>query len=220
MPGHPGEMASPFRPLFAVANLLAEYDWPWAFCGGWAVDLFLNRVTREHKDIDVAVRRQDQLAIQAYLRARDWDLQVAHGGVLTPWADGDWLELPRHGVLATCPTADPSFVELLLNEADDTTFRFRRDQSIVRRFDAAFVTAPNGLPVLAAELALLYKSGQPGEPENHADFYAALPDLNAMQRVWLAAALSRLSPAHSWLAALDPGVRGEEPGVQPPAGVA
>jgi hypothetical protein len=204
MSEHHGGTASPFRPPVAVAHLLAAYDRPWAFCGGWAVDLFLNRVTRAHKDVDVAIRRLDQRAIQAYLRARGWDLQVAHDGVLSPWVDGDWLELPRHGVWATCPGADPDVVELLLNEIDDTTFRFRRDQSIVRRLDEAFVTAPNGLPVLAVELALLYKSGRPDEPENHADFYAALPELSATQRTWLAAALSRLNAAHTWLAALDP----------------
>ena len=201
MPGDaPITTTSTFEPLHAIAGLLAEFDRPWAICGGWTLDLFLNRVTRPHKDIDVAIRRVDQLLIQEYLMARGWDLQIAHDDVLTPWAAGEWVELPRHGVWATHPSARPDFLELLLNEADDAVFRFRRDQRITLGIDQAFISAPIGLPILAPELALLYKSGHPDEPENAADLGSVLPALNEARRAWLRAAIFKLDPSHPWLA--------------------
>jgi hypothetical protein len=70
-----------FHELQAIATLMAGYAHPWAVCGGWAIDLFLARQTREHKDVDVA--RRDQLQVRAYLVARGWRLQITHsvGGV-------------------------------------------------------------------------------------------------------------------------------------------
>jgi len=32
---------------------------PWWVAGGWAIDLFLNRSTRQHHDLDVGVLRRD-----------------------------------------------------------------------------------------------------------------------------------------------------------------
>ena len=33
---------------------------PWFIAGGWAIDLFLGRKTREHADVDFALSRLDQ----------------------------------------------------------------------------------------------------------------------------------------------------------------
>jgi Aminoglycoside-2''-adenylyltransferase len=50
-----------------VARLLEEVRCSWGVAGGWALDLFLDRVTREHQDIEVAIFREDQLILQEYL---------------------------------------------------------------------------------------------------------------------------------------------------------
>jgi hypothetical protein len=70
--------------------------------------------------------------------------------------------------------------------------------------DKAFIRASSGLPILAPEIALLYKS-RDLDAKNWARFHAALPALDAEQRAWLQAALTRLDPAHPWLPALDVG---------------
>src|SRR5215207_7511687 len=96
-----------------VGALLAELKCPWYICGGWALDLYLNCVTREHKDVDVAVARSDQWVVREYLRRRGWRLEKVSGGTLSPWLDGEWLELPIHGVFACrvilCLQSRPSF---------------------------------------------------------------------------------------------------------------
>jgi hypothetical protein len=43
--------------------------------GGWALDLFLDRETRRHDDLDVALLRRDQGAPHDHLRG--WDLRYA-----------------------------------------------------------------------------------------------------------------------------------------------
>jgi hypothetical protein len=193
-----------FSPPLSVADLLRDVEIPWVFCGGWAIDLFLDRVTRPHKDVDVAIRRADQLAVHEYLTARGWRLQVANDGQLTPWATGERIELPRHGIWATHRSSQPELLEILLNEADDAEFRFRRDQSITCKLAEAFTRASNGLPILAPEIALLYKAAHPDEPDSYADFLAALPALGPERRSWLAHGLRKLHPGHTWLADLEP----------------
>lgn len=182
-----------------IGELLQECSPPWAICGGWAIDLFLGRVTRAHKDVDVAILRRDQLAIQAFLRARGWTLGKAHVGVLTPWQEGEFIELPVHGVWCRNAGYAPDFLELLLNEASDTDFRFRRDPPVTLPLDRAFTRSACGLPILAPEIALLYKAAHPELEENRAGFESALPRLDAERRAWLSAALARVQPDHAWL---------------------
>ena len=62
--------------IATVRQLMAPYTGTWALCGGWAVDAWLGRVTREHEDIDVAVFRDEQELIHREL-GPTWQL-VAH----------------------------------------------------------------------------------------------------------------------------------------------
>lgn len=185
-----------------VAALLAGFPRRWAFAGGWAVDLYLNRETREHKDVDIAILRRDQGAIRPYLSERGWSLEKAHDGKLAPWAADERLELPIHVVWCRNANHDPGFLELVLNEATATDFLFRRDQSLTLPLDRAFTTSARGLPILAPEIALLYKAGMHEEPGNAADFRSALPALDAVSRAWLREGIARLHPGHPWLQAL------------------
>ena len=82
----------------AIAEPLSGFARPWWICGGWALDLFLDRETRRHDDLDVALLRHDQLAL--YRHFRDWDLHYATPThALEPW-DGRKLDPPIHGIWA------------------------------------------------------------------------------------------------------------------------
>lgn len=186
--------------LESVGALFAELKCPWYICGGWALDLYLNRVTREHKDVDVAVARADQWSVREYLRRRGWRLEKASGGTLSPWPDGEWLELPTHGVWCRNEWHSPPFVEVLLNEIDSGGFRFRRDPRIVLARDRMWFRSASGLPAFAPEVVLLYKSSEP--ETNRGDFDRAVAHLSGEGRAWLRAALAGLSGAHPWLTRL------------------
>jgi hypothetical protein len=183
-----------------IAALLAAYPHRWGVCGGWAIDLFLDRATREHKDIDIAILRADQKAMYAYLEARGWSLEQAVAGELIPWMAHDLIELPVHTIWCRNPAHVPDFLEILFNDAAGDVFLFRRDPAIRLPLARAFITAPCGLPILAPEVALLYKSNNPELPKNQADFDHALPALAPGARHWLLMALRRTDARHPWLA--------------------
>jgi hypothetical protein len=78
-------------------------------------------------------------------------------------------------------SAEPDFLEPLLDEIDDRFYRFRRDQAVTLGLNEAFIRASSGLPILAPEIALLYTS-KDLDAKSWADFHAALPALDAEQR--------------------------------------
>jgi hypothetical protein len=185
--------------LESIVTLLSPLKMTWGFCGGWAIDLFLNRITRSHKDVDIAILRRDQRLLFVFLRQRGWTLEQAVDGKLHSFQEDEFLTLPVHTIWCRKTDYRPDFLEVLLNESDQDQFVFRRDSRVQCRLNEAFMLAPSGLPILAPEIALLYKSNAPPSPENCLDFQSTLPRLDAQRRRWLAEALCTLSPTHPWL---------------------
>lgn len=187
-----------FEPL-CIAGIFSDFPAPWGFCGGWAVDLFLDRPVRHHKDVDIAILRRDQTALQHLLTEAGWTLDVAYKGELTPWSTGDILALPKHGIWARHTSFQPSFLEVLLNEAEHNRFLFRRNPRLSLPLEQIFLPTRSGLPVLAPEIVLLYKAGEVERPENTSDMEALFPALDSQQRNWLVEAITTLYPQHPWL---------------------
>ena len=184
---------------------MADWGRPWAVAGGWAIELFCGLgalPSRPHKDIDIAVLRRDQLALQAHPTRRGWSLEIAVKGTLTPWAEGEYVDLPRHIVWCRKSGHDPDLLEALFDEADATRFLVRKDPSITLDLDRAYLRSASGLPLLAPGIGLLFKSTSADDTDSAADFPLAAPLLEPAQRAWLAAAIAKLSPRHCWLADL------------------
>jgi hypothetical protein len=59
------------------------------------------------------------------------------------------------------------------------------------------VRAAGGVPVVAPEIALLFKAKTPWFKDQR-DFDRALPHLDRAARSWLAAALKQAHPGHPW----------------------
>lgn len=186
----------------AVRNF-DDYLLPWAVCGGWAVDLFLDRITRPHKDVDFVVFRRDQLVIQEHLLARGWTLEKAANGQLIPWAPNEWISLPVHVIWCKNPKRSPDFIELLFNDVDEVNFYHRRDASITLPAGKMIVPSPSGVPILAPEIVLLYKSGRPEDESAATDFRNLSAWLSRDACNWLATALRKSDPGHVWLEALS-----------------
>lgn len=185
-----------FSNIEKVALLLRDLPCEWYVCGGWAVDLFLGRVTRAHKDIDLSIARGRQLEVRDYLKTRGWSFEKAHDGQLTTWEDGEVLSLPFHAVWCRNGAHEPDFVELMLDEIDEEMFKFRRDSSVTMPRGRMSFTTPSGIPVLAPELVLLYKSSAAEEYAD--DFRNARGALGREARAWLKDALARVYGRHAW----------------------
>lgn len=189
-----------WRPLTPAdaAGLMRGYERRWWVGGGWAIDLFLGRTTRPHDDVDVVVPRDEQQLVHAHFAG--WDLQTAHEGRLTPW-HGERLELPIHVIWCRPDPCSPWHLELLLMEVATGRWRFRRDPRITLELDRIGLVR-DGIPYLAPEIPLLYKSKEPRE-RDEADLAAVLGELPEARRAWLAGALRLHDPAHPWLPRLE-----------------
>ncbi len=191
-----------FAPVEAVANELREFQHPWYISSGWALDLFLGHATRVHHDVDVVVSRTDQLALQHYLTTRGWKLVTPLDGRLEPWPLHMFLELPRHQVHAH---RDGAFIDFLLSDIQHSVWQYRRNLAVSRTVDRMYLQTDEGVPFLAPELALLYKSKNTSNKErkqDQADFERVSVRLEPERRAWLRWALLATDPSHPWIEGL------------------
>jgi hypothetical protein len=187
-----------FSPLEEAANEMKDARFEWYVAGGWALDLFLGRVERVHHDVDVIVPRSSQVELQNYLTERGWTLITPFEKQLQPWPPHMRLELPRHQVHAH---RDDSFIDLLLTDMNDV-WRYRREPAILRSREKISLKSEGGIPYLAPELVLLFKSRNTSNHErlkDQVDFEKALPLLELERRAWLYWALVATSPEHAWI---------------------
>lgn len=206
-----------------VHDLLRGFDPLWFLCGGWAVDAWLGRHTRDHGDVDIAVFHHDQRAIYEHLSG--WAL-VGHDpnvpdDTTEPWS-GRRLDLPAHihvpvhgGPLATSTTARHTAFEFefLLNELSDQDWVLNQETNIRVPLDRCAQQSVWGLPTVVPEVLLFYKAGGDltrAEIQAHGgvvrprardeqDFHALLPTLTETQRSWLGQSIASILPEHAWL---------------------
>jgi len=192
---------------------MSAFPAPWAICGGWAIDAWLGRHTREHGDVDIAVFVQDQRALFDYLAG--WQL-VAHdphvdGGTAEPW-DGRPLGLPGHihGRLNTGEgmpdrvdaATDQGFgLDIQLNERSGDDWILSRQPRISLPVRNGVRQSPWSLPTVVPEVLLFFKALDLRRRDK-LDFLAVLPDLTQEQREWLRSAISLAG--HPWLSQLSP----------------
>ena len=177
----------------------SSLDVPWWIAGGWAIDLYLAEQTRAHADLDIGVLRRDIGQVLAMLPS--WEIFEAKEGLLTRVRDG---ELPRPDVHSLwCRPAGISVwtVELMLDESADEEWIYRRHQAIRRPLATAIQRCDTGLPFLAPEIQLLYKSKQM-RARDQVDFDRTAPRLSGAARVWLLESLDSVEPEHRWIPAL------------------
>ena len=180
-----------------VSAKLVRLRCRWAIAGGWGLDLFLGRVRRPHGDVDVAIFRDDQPALRDALPS--WTFYLVSDRRLTAWTDGDQVPPAVHQLHAVAP--DGTRLELLLSDRSGEDWVYRRDPRIRRPLASALLSA-SGLPVLAPEIVLLFKSKAP-RAVDRGDFADAAPSLDASQARWLRDALELTAPGHEWIGYLE-----------------
>jgi hypothetical protein len=194
-----------FRPVVELAAVMDEFDRPWFISGGWAIDLFVGRATRDHDDIEFGVFFPDQAAIRRHLA--DWALYRPDSGQWLPLAADDEVRLPAHQIQARSATRPPFQLDVFLNPRVGDDWLSRRHARLrvpateVATHSLGAAGEPAGIPFLVPEIQLLYKA-KAHRPKDDADFAVALPHLDARRRAWLRMGLEAFHPDDPWLAAL------------------
>jgi hypothetical protein len=184
----------------AILPLMRSFPATWCVAGGWAIDLLLRRVTRPHGDIELAIFREDQRLLHRQLRG--WHFEKIVDGQRVEWPEGERLELPVHEIHARRIDGPNAVVEFLLNERDGDEWVYRRNSAIRLPVERAIIHSSEGLPMLAPEIVLLFKSKSP-RAKDAADLAATLPALNSRQRGWLSRAIAAAGREHPWLTAIN-----------------
>jgi hypothetical protein len=194
----PNRIWRTLRPQEAVVLLLGLRA-PWWIAGGWALDLYLAKVTRTHKDLDVGIFRQDAEILRAALP--DWDFFEAKNGVLSPLAMGDAPRADVNSLWCKPTNASQWELELMLDRSDGEVWVFRRDTRITYPLASAIRRNSEGIAYLAPEIQLLYKA-RATRPEDQADFEQVVPHLTQDAQTWLRESLLRIDPEHVWISRL------------------
>jgi hypothetical protein len=184
---------------FVAAKVMERLNVWWAIAGGWAIDLWLGTKTRDHHDVEVVVRRQDQSLVHAALRPA-WQLECIDppSSGWRSWAHDDEIAPPSFQAKARGSTFD---FDLFLETVENSTWFFRRDDRITRSCDDVLIRTSSGLPVVAPEVQLLYMA-KSADPKNEHDFEVARPELPADAATWLSRSLAVAHPDHHWRSAL------------------
>ncbi len=203
MTHHPTQAnLGPWAPLLPqqAGTLFAAQRCPWWIAGGWALDLFIGRQTRDHGDLDVEVLRRDQTEVQRFLVG--WDLHTAASGVLRPWPPGERLGDEIDSIWCRPTPEAPWALQVMFARARGDDWVYRRQMEITRPLGETRLRTPDGLPFLAPEIQLLYKSKAP-RPKDETDFAMIHSLLDTQRKRWLVHALTRTHPDHPWLHRLN-----------------
>ena len=197
------------EPVARIADVMSGFSGTWSLCGGWAVDAWLGRETRDHGDVDISIFEGDLPELFGHLDG--WQL-IAHdrhvqGDTTEPW-NGRPLARPAHihgrfsnASLPERLDAAAGFdLDIQIDASSGDDFIASRKHNITLPLGVCTQQSGWGLPTLTPPLLLFYKAKLPRSHDEQ-DFRALLPHLTDEQRNWLRNAISLVG--HPWLAQLS-----------------
>jgi hypothetical protein len=177
-----------------TAALFVGAPFRWWISGGQALELFTGRSWRRHDDTDVGICRQDAPALPDILGG--WDLHLASSGRLTPWSGEPlWAELNQNNVWCRPSPSSPWRIDVTIGEGNEHEWIYRRDPSLRLPWREAVLQSEEGIPYLAPELQLLFKSKKV-RPKDEEDAREVIGSLTASRRSRLT---HWLPEGHPWM---------------------
>jgi len=209
--------------IIEANNLLRGQGFEYAICGGYAIDLFLGKETRMHGDIDILAYWKDRDQIITYMWSQGFQVFEMLGGgkahQITDLADQQKKKRNIFCVYPGCPLVQLQktqetdiygivfdhvgqehldFIEFLFNDKTETELLYARNPEVKREIDKSILSA-EGIPYLAPEWCLLYKSTDPDRESNQQDYTKAMGKMLSSQKEWLNHALKIMYPeGHNW----------------------
>jgi hypothetical protein len=176
-----------------AAEIFAPATFRWWISGGRALDLHLGRTWRHHEDTDVSVARRDVPALRSCLPT--WDIHVAAAGRLSPWRGQEVSAALHENNLWCRPTPNAAWaLDITVSEGDTSDWVLRRDPRVRFPWSVAVLRSTGGVPYLAPELQLLFKSKEARDKDDM-DAHTVIPELEWHRREFLR---QHLSADHPW----------------------
>lgn len=211
-------------------ELLKNGGFDYAICGGQALDMFLGYESRTHGDVDICAFRDERDRIIRYMQSLGFDVYEMLGGGKVHRITDLFLQNRQKNIFCArenCPLVklyptdetdvywmeffhtgetEPDYIEFLFNDRTQGAFEYARNREITLGVDRA-VLFSDGIPYLAPELILLYKSTDIERDGYQQDFELAYRKMDASQKAWFRNAIRQEYPeGHQWLDAAEPAV--------------
>jgi hypothetical protein len=184
-PWHPAELA---RRLSGISK-------PWCVVGGWALDLWHGRQTRNHEDLEFTILCDDFKAFRRWLKGMRFHT-VASGVIEHLPAR---KEPPAAISQIWCEDIQERCwrVDMMIEPGTPDLWVYKRDAAITRPRAEMVAVTPDGIPYLKSAAVLLFKAKYRRD-KDELDFANALPRLEPSERAWLKACLATAHPGHEW----------------------
>jgi hypothetical protein len=218
-------MDSSFALIHSLVDFLDPLTVEWFVSGGWAIDIHLNRITRERGDLDISVPFSDRLKCIEFFLGKGWRIEGKQGGGFRTlrqlsdyndeihyfWSFPEGVDFVseyvddggnRRIAYNRDSQKELDYIEVFFDRIEAGRFIFRRDPRVKRHENRAILER-DGVRYLAPEVVLLFKSSSLSE-RNLLDFDAAVDSLDRDALIWLTGALSLVyGEAHTWLRRLQ-----------------
>jgi hypothetical protein len=175
--------AGVFEPCSKVKTIMNKFGFPWFIAGGWAIDLFLNKETRVHDDIEIGIYRRNQMQLYRYFDKykKYYINNRSRIGIheRLEW-NKEYLRLPIHELYVECTGLE---IEVLLNERDDNKWMYRRNDQITLDEKKVICFSEDRIPYLCPEIVLLYKTKEMRNKDID-DITNAIGKMDESQKKW------------------------------------
>ena len=209
-------------------ELLKDGGFEYAFCGGYAIELFLDKTVRKHGDIDISVFWDERDKIILFMQSLGWRVYELCGGGKAHYISdvANQIKAKRNifcmtnncEIVSLTPIDEPdmfivdfdhkgqdklTFIEFLFNNKDSDRFLYARNHDVSLLLSQAILTR-HEIKYLAPEMVLLYKSTDIERDGYQTDYDLAIQAMAAEQKNWLKNALEAMNPdGHKWLSNID-----------------
>jgi hypothetical protein len=181
-----------------AAEALEGVAAPWAVAGGWALDLWLGKETREHEDIEITVPAAFFPEVQARLEAHGLRLFDNLNGEVIALEPGQAPRPQGFQVGVTDRDAQGWRLDIFREPGDARTWVYRRTGELSAPRAWANGRTAAGIPFVAPQIILLFKA-KAMRDKDLGDFARIAPMLPPEDRAWLAASLRIIHPGHPWI---------------------
>lgn len=189
---------APWHP-HELSRRLKNVSRPWCVVGGWALDLWHGRQTREHEDLEFTILRDDfEFFLDAF---EDMEFFEVRDGVISFLRDGKSLSKDTFQIWCLDRRSRRWRVDMMIEPGVQDVWVYKRHPAVTRpRSEMLFMTAA-GIPYLNPAAVLLFKAKH-RRTKDQKDFEETLKTLSWSERRWLKTCLDLLHPGHEWLQAL------------------
>lgn len=173
---------------------------PWYVAGGWALDVWHGRQTRQHEDLEFVVMRHGADDFRAILH--DLDFFTVRDGAVEFLPPSVKLPSDVWQLWGADRGQGRWRVDMMMEPGTPDRWIYKRDRTIQMARSDAVRTSEAGIPYLAPINVLLFKAKHCREKDRK-DFDLSLPKLSAEEKQQLAVWLNELHPGHAWITQLQ-----------------